>query len=122
MHRLFVRNIFIAELVRGAPRDAGLDSTTGHPDGECIDMMVAAAALPHRRASKLTTPQYERVFQHSALLQILHERGGRLIAELADLLHPVVEIAMVVPAAMIQLDESDAALRQTSREQAVGGE
>src|SRR5262249_33546632 len=71
-----------AEIIALAERDARFHAAAGEPHCERVRMMVApvvAAALHHRRAAELTAPDYERVVQEAALLQILDERGTRLV-------------------------------------------
>ncbi len=47
----------------------GFDSASGKPHREAAVVVVAAivSALYHRRAPKLDTPDYERVFQQATL-------------------------------------------------------
>src|SRR5207247_4598048 len=79
-----------AKLIRCAVHNAVPQPCTGKPGREPI--RVAIAALPHagvrsqirqldsRRTPKLSAPNHESVLQHPALLQILDQRGDRLIA------------------------------------------
>jgi hypothetical protein len=43
----------------------------------------AVPRFVHRRAPEFSTPNHQCVFKHSALFQILHERGAGLIDFLA---------------------------------------
>jgi hypothetical protein len=56
------------------------------------------------------------------LLQILDEGGGGLVDFLGDDGDVVPDVAVVIPVAVIALDESHAALGEAAGEQAVGGE
>lgn len=86
--------------------------------------MIAAiiAALDHRGAAKFTAPNHESIFEHVALFQIFDERGARLIGLLAILFEIGDEIAVLVPRFMEELHETNAALDQTPREEAIVGE
>src|SRR5690606_34149923 len=79
-------------------------------------------ALAHGRAAEFAAPEDEGVLEEAALLQVLDEGGGRLVDELADAAHAIVEVAVVVPTAVIQLDETHAAFREPAGEQTVGRE
>ena len=77
-------------------------------------------ALRVDRAAELAAPDDQRVVQHTALLQILNQRGRwlvRLQALAANLLR---QIAVLIPTAMEELDEAHAALGQAARQNAVG--
>jgi hypothetical protein len=67
-------------------------------------------ALRETGAAELAAPDHERVFEQTALLEILHEPGRRLI----DFTHALaVEhrmCAVVVPGVVVELDELDVAL------------
>ena len=88
-------------------------------------MMIAAVirvcelALTVDRAAEFAAPDHERFVEHPALLKIAHERSGGLIDGLA--LHREIarQVVVLIPAAMVELDESHAALDQSPRQQAV---
>ena len=75
----------VAEIVRLAMHDSRFDAAACHPLCVTARMVIAAvvrfceAALAINRASKLATPNDERVVQHASLLQIIDQRGARLI-------------------------------------------
>ena len=104
-----------------------LDAAAGEPDGEAAAVVVAAHAgiaelpLAEDGAAELGGEDDERVFEQAALLQVLDQRGGGLV----DVAALVRELArdgdVLVPAAMEELHEADAALEQAAGEQAVGG-
>ncbi len=80
-------------------------------------------ALGHRRAAEFAAPDDERVVEHAALLEVADQGRGRLVGRLSHssrvcLLMRVV----VVPIAVIELNEPHAALGQAAGEQAVVGE
>src|SRR5262245_21333374 len=77
-HRILLRSI--AQLVSSAVGNSGFDSSGGKDKREGFDVMVAAVApLRHRRPAELAAPDYERVVQHSALLQVRDQSGRGLI-------------------------------------------
>ena len=112
----------VAEVVGGAVGDAPLDATAGQPDREGLHVVVAAVALRHRRAAKLRAEDDERVVEHAAAGEILDERCGTAIDLSGRALHVVLHAAVMVPVAVIELDESHAPLGEPPGEQAVGGE
>ena len=83
VHR--IRDDVVAEVVGLAVRDAGLDAAAGHPHGEAARMMIAAVvvvrqlALAVDGAAEFAAPDDQRVVEQAALLQILDQRGRRLI-------------------------------------------
>ena len=84
--------------------------------------MIAAIALGHRRAAELAAVDDERVVEHAARFQVLDEGGGGLIDFAGAAAHVIAHGAVMVPVAMIELDEADAALGQAAGHQAVGAE
>ena len=68
------------QIIRRANRLSSLHATTSHPHREACWIGVAAIAfLRHRRAPKLTAPDHQRLFQQSALLEILEQsRDGQV--------------------------------------------
>ena len=90
-------------------------------------MMIAAVvrvgqlALAEHRAAELAAPDDQRVVEQAALLQIGDERRRRLIRALALQREIARQIVVLIPAAMIELDEAHVALGEPPRQQAVGG-
>src|SRR5687767_7770797 len=82
--------------------------------------MIAARALGHRRPTKLAAPNDEGVIEHTALAQIVNERGRGTIDFLRFQRHVFLHVLVMVPIAMIKLDETDAALGKATREEAIG--
>ena len=114
----------VAQLVGFTITNAALDAATGHPHREPFYMMVAsgsALSLEHGSASEFPTPDHQCVIQHVALLEILDEGPGGLVGQAAAGVHVLDQPAVVVPAAMVEMDEPYAALGQPAGQQAVGG-
>ncbi len=113
----------VAQLVGSAEGHAGPHAAAGHEQGVSADVVVApAVALHHGRAAELAAPNDQGVVEHAALLQVGNKGGRRLIDQLRRRFRPLLHLAVVVPAAMVQLDEPDAAFGQAAGQQAVRGE
>ena len=112
----------VAEFVGRAVGDAALDAAAGQPDREALDVMVAAVALGHRRPAELAAPDHQRLVEHAALLQVLDQRGRALIDLRGRPLDVLLDAAVMVPVAVVELDEPHAALGQPPGQQAVGRE
>ena len=97
------------------------DSTTGHPHGIGLRVMVPSRAatkcrivLNHRRAAKLTTPDDQRILKKSLTLEIEDERCRRLVC-LSTLIQRVsANIAMRVPTRVVDIDKAHTALHHPS--------
>ena len=119
-----------AEVVRLADHRAALDAAARQEEAVRQRMMVAAgvvgvarvADLAHRGAAEFAAPDYQRVLQQSALLQVLDQRRGRLVGHIAMRLELAIEIGVVVPTGVVQHHEAHAAFHHAARQQAVGGE
>ena len=91
-------------------------------------MVVATkVVLPQRPlavvgATEFTAPDNECVVEHAAILEVLHQRGGGLVGLAALVAQSARQSAVLIPAGMVKLDEPHAALSQSPRLQAVGGE
>ena len=99
----------IAQLVGGAVAGASLNAAAGKPHAEALDMMIAPAALRHRRATEFRAPQDERVFPQTGALEVLDECGATLIHQLGGGLHSALDVAVMIPATVIELNEPHAA-------------
>src|SRR5258708_18800776 len=84
-------------------------------------MVVTAVALGHWRPAEFATPYNQGVVQHSTLLEIQQKRRACAVTFLGGHGHCVSNIAVMVPTAVVKLNEADTPLCETPREQAVGG-
>src|SRR5260370_218565 len=75
--------------------------------------------LAKRRPAQPAGPDAQRVVQHGAALQIGYERRRRLVDFLRLEDEVVPNVAVMIPVAVIELDEAHAALREAPRQQAV---
>ena len=103
------------------------NSTTGEPHGERGNLVIATNVsvcrfLPDRGSTEFSTPNDKGLVEKSTLLQIRYQRGAGLIRLPALACQSVAKIGMMVPIAVAQVDETDATLDHSSREQAISGE
>src|SRR6266540_3402176 len=122
-----VRDDVVAVIVGLANRNAFLDAAAGYPHREIARVMIAPViglgqlALAIDRAPEFPAPDDQRVVEHAALLQILNERRRRLIRALALKRQIARQVAVLIPASVIKLNEANSAFGQAAREQTVGG-
>ena len=98
---------------------------------ECVGVVVApgSTGLQKRHASKLCRPDDERVIQHAALLHVGNQSRSRLVHDLGLHRMRFLDVRMRVPigdsiasggiASVEQLNDANAFLEQSSRENAV---
>jgi hypothetical protein len=84
----------------------------GNEETEGQNVMIPARPLPDRSPSKLGSPDDEGVIEHAPLLEIVEERRSRAIDFIGRGFGATNHITVVIPTAMVQLDHTDAALRQ----------
>ncbi len=105
----------------------GFDAGAGEPDGEAAAVVVAAhagvaeCALAINSAAELGEEHHERVFEQAALLQVVEQCGGGLVDVVALIGELPLDRDVLVPAAVEELHEADAALEQAAAHEAVGG-
>src|ERR1019366_8862145 len=103
-------------VVRTAVDIAGLDPAAAHPQREDPAVVIAPVtvgfngALAVRRAAELTAPNDQGVVQHPALFQVEDETRRRLVGVARQDGQLLREPAMVIPAAVIELNKTDVAL------------
>ena len=102
------------------------NSTTRHPHGETVRVMVASIGftrnLGDRGTPEFAPPDHQRILKETALLQVLDEGGDGAVdaTALPDVL--LLDVGVGIPSSVVQLNESDVALDQTPGEQAIIGE
>src|SRR5215510_16061770 len=122
-----VRDDVVAVIVGLADRDTLLYAAAGDPHREIARVMIAPViglgqlALAIDRAPEFPAPDDQRVVEHASSLQILNERRRRLIRALALKRQIARQVAVLIPASVIKLNEANAAFGQAAREQTVGG-
>ena len=115
----------VAEFVGRAVDDAALDAGAGEPHGHGLVVMIAAdgtlVALRHRRAAELAGPDDQRVVEHAALLEVGDQRRAGLVDFAGAQRQLFLQQAVMIPVAVVELDEAHAAFGQAAGEQAVRG-
>ena len=80
-----VDNGIVAEFISLPVGGASLDSAAGQPHREPLHMVVPAdlalIGLRHWRPAEFSAPDDQGVIEHTAVLEIPHQCGGRPIAE-----------------------------------------
>ena len=113
----------IAELIRGAEGHAAPDTTTRHPDGIAMGVVIATVgSLGERRAAEFTGPDDQGLVEHSPHAEILEQRGDRLIDRMRVLLVAGLEGVVLVPsvgthARAGEFDEANASFDESPCEQ-----
>ena len=79
-------------------------------------------AFHHGGPAEFPSPDYQRPLQQPALLQVADQGCRSLVRETALFDETALHVRMVVPAGMIDIDETDSPFHQTPRQQAVAGE
>src|SRR5579862_3090232 len=108
----------VAVIVGPAVASARLDAAAGHENREAARMVVAPErvrverALRVARPPKLATPNDERVLEHSKPLEVLDQGRRRLVGFLALLFDSADQVAVLIPALVIELNEPHALFSQ----------
>ena len=111
----------IAEFVRRTVAHTPFEPAAGKPHGESGQVM--SRPFPWAMGVRPNSAENDdRVVQHAPLLQIDEECGRPAVDFGRGPLDIVFELTVMVPIAVIELNEADAALRQPAGQQAVGGE
>ncbi len=89
-------------------------------------VIATVGPLRRRRAAELTAPQYERIFEQPAGLEVLQEARDRLVDLGRVLGVTLIEVAVLVPlhfaVAVRDLHEADACLEEPTRHEALSTE
>ena len=105
--------------------DSRTDAAAGQPDAERARVVIAPVVGVGQRplavdgAPELARPEDERILQQAALREIPQQRGLRLVDRRSLLADLRGQIAVRVPAAHEELDETHTALGEPPGEQAV---
>src|SRR5208337_3064720 len=100
----------VTEFVGGSVADASLQAAASHPDREALDVVVAPVALGHGRAAELAAPAHQSFVEHSALFQVLDQGRGPLVALGGRTLNVLLDDTVMIPVAMVKLNEPHASL------------
>ena len=75
-----------------------------------------------RGATELAAPDDEGVVEHAALFEVLDQRSRGLVDISGHLGQLILQAAMVIPVAVVELDEAHTFLGETTGEQGIAGE
>src|SRR5262249_34564351 len=98
--------------------DSALRAAARHPHSEAARVVVAPIislgqlALAEDCAPEFSAPNHQRVIKQAALLEVTDERRRSLIRASALQLKITRQIVVLIPAAMIKLNEQHITLRQ----------
>ena len=130
VHRIF--HDAETKFICGSILDAFLQSAPGHPDGKAFLVVVASGSclgarsgvvfLDHGGASEFSAPNDKGVLEESALLQVGDKAGAGLVHALGLSGEGGIDVLVVIPAFVENLDEAHAPLDQPASEKAVLGE
>ena len=106
----------VAVIVGFADADARLGAAAGHPHRKAARVVVAPVvggrqfALAVDRPTELPTPNDQRILEQASLLEVLYQRRRGLVGCLALQGDVARKIVVLIPAAVVELDESHVAL------------
>ena len=86
------------------------------------NVMVTTGTLCHGCSPELAREHDQCLIEHTSLFQVRNQSRSTLIHQLRSVCHASFYSAMVIPSAMVELNEADATFGQSSSQQAVGGE
>lgn len=118
----------VAEVVGRSMHGAATDAAACHPDAEASWVVIPTVvglrqpALAVDRSPELSTPDDERIVEHAAHFQILHEGPARLVHIAALQWQVAGEVPVLVPTAVEDLGESHTSLGHAPGEKTVVGE
>ena len=114
---------FVAIFISGSMAKATLDATACHPGRETFIVVVATVAvLGVGRPTKLSGPNHQCIFQHSALLEVGQQSRNRLVDLLALLWQFGLHAEVRIPTVVVDFHEANAGLRHASCQQALSPE
>jgi len=110
----------VAEIVGLTEGHATLDSTASHPHAKIPRLVLSAivvlgqATLAVDSPPELTSPDDQRVLEHPSAFKVLDQGGDGLIGLLALVPNLPWQIAVLVPSAMEQLNDSHTSLDEAA--------
>ena len=117
----------VAIVVGFSNGDSFFYSCSSHPHAEALGMMITSVifasqfSLTVGGSPKLSTPDEESIFQHTALLEISEESGGWMIGVAALTFEGFGETTVMVPPLVEKLNEAHVTLGETTSEKAISG-
>ena len=123
IHRIFGH--VVAEIIGASIGHPPFEATSGDPLGKTAWMMITAVIIGRQLALRIigaaefSTPDHQGILEEPALLEIGDEGCAGLIRIVALLWECPDEAAVLVPAAMVELDKADTPLGQPAGKQAI---
>lgn len=117
----------VAEVVGGTVTRSWLDPGPGHPESKTARMMIPAIvglgelSLGVICSSKLTAPDDQSIFEQATVLKIVDQCCRGLIGFFGLSFYGGGETAVLVPSLVVELNELNAAFRQSPSLEAVRG-
>lgn len=108
----------VTEIVCFPVDGAALGAASRHPHGEAAGMMVssvvrfAESALAVNGASEFPTPDDQGVLKHASFLEVIDESVTGTVDVLALGGHTAIDIAVMVPVVVVDLNEPDITFRE----------
>ena len=116
----------VAKSTGATVNHAGFHSAAGHPHREAarvvIPSEVLVAGLGVGGTAEFSPPDDEGVFKHAAFLEVLEEGGGGTVDRIDLALDGIGDAVVVIPTAIVELDEAHTRLGKATGEKAVGCE
>ena len=75
--------------------------------------------LEHGGASEFPAPDDQSVFEHAPLLEVLNQSPGGFVGQSATGVHVLLQISVMVPSAVVQMNEADSFFRQFAGKQTI---
>lgn len=130
LHVMHMNRIFgdiPCEVIRFAIDGAGFAAATCKPPCEGAAEVIAAfgiggVTLTEGCASKFAGPDNERVIEHAAFFEVVNEGSGWLFGITALFSELRMEVSVLIPAGMHELNEANATFEESSGDKAVIGE
>ena len=117
-----------SEVVRNPVNVPFLDSSSSHPHRKGLPMVIASVgirlgiALSVDRSSEFTSPNNQGIVKQSSLFQVHNKRRARLVRVTGGDRKPFFYTSMMIPPAVVELNESNPSFSEAPRHDAIGRE
>ena len=102
----------VAKFVGRSPACPTFDSCPSHPEGESLDVVIPSASLGHWGTAEFAAPDDQGILEKSSLLEVLYEGSGSPVDMTRDCVDGALDVTVVVPPPVIELDKANPALRE----------
>lgn len=124
----FVFHGRVTQFIGGAVGLPAFDAGSGQPQTERASVVISArgvagdVAIGGRRSAELAAPDDERVLEQPFLFQVAEERGDGFVGFGGFIAQGVLEVVVMIPAAVPDLDEAHAFLEQAPGDEHLAAE